>query len=389
LENKLISLNGEFINNKLENNFLISTWPKQIRPIIFITLLIIVASFSIDFKKIILFNLTDDFIVLLALKSMVFLSGVFLILFSLTQSLIMSSSLITSVFIISTSLYITAENVIKNDTTGISLSAIVLLTAFFYFFYNFKIWLIAFGCISSAGIFILANYYYNNISQNQVLTISTILLVSNIGGFFSYIKISRLLRKAYFLENGMDKLKKDITKDKIEYEKAQENNILHMPAMKTLSEDETKSFSIHLNDEFYRSKRYSSELSVLVAEINKFDKIRENLGDKTAKLISDEFLISCKNEIRPAGDYVERTSNNEFSFILPSTDEYGAFSLAERLIEKTSKKTYKFKNKKIKITISTGIACLENEKEPLALFEHAKNALSQSKYKSASEAVFF
>ncbi|MCB9480423.1 MAG: diguanylate cyclase [Desulfobacteraceae bacterium] len=391
MKDKIIGLNGEFTNKRLEDNFMATTWPRQIKPVIFITAIIIAATFAVDIKKILLFNITDDFTVLLTLKATVFLSGIFLILFNLTQSLIISSSLISCVFFITTGLYLTGESVIKTDVTGTALSALVLLTFCFYFFYNFKIMLTAFGCIFSSLLFISGNYFYNGTQNTDLIIFSVILLSSNIFGFFSYLKISRLKRKAYFLENGMDKLKKDITteKQKIEREKTENANIINIPIENNKNFEKEESFSSHLHDEFYRSRRYSNELSVLIAEINKFDKIKENLGNKTADLIADEFLKSCKKEIRPAGDYLEKTSENQFSFVLPSTDEYGAFSLAERLIEKTSKKTYKIQNKKIKITISTGIACLENEKEPLALFEHAKNALAQSKYKTTREAVFY
>lgn len=390
MKDKIIAGNGEFINKKLENNFMLTTWPDQIKPVIAFTLLIIAASFAVDIKKIFLFNFTDDLTVLLTLKAMVFLSGIFLILFNLTQSLIRSSSLITCVFIITTALYITGETVIKPGTTAMALSVLVLITFLFYFFYNFKIFFIASGCFSASALFVSGNYYYNQIEINNLVIISVILFTANIAGISSYLKISRLRRKAFFLENGMDKLKKDITRDRIEQEsKPSQTASEDIPAEKIEKTQKQGSFSERLEEEFYRSRRYSTELSVLVAEIDKFEKIVEKVGEKTADSILKDFTNTCAKEIRPAGDFFVKTDHNQFSFILPSTDEYGAFSLAERIIDKTSRKTYRIGDKKLKISINTGIACLENENEPLELFEHARNALDQSKNKTGNEAVFY
>lgn len=388
MKDKIIGSNGEFINKKLENNFMSETWPEQIKPVILITLLIIIGSFSIDTKKIILFNFTNDLTILLALKSMVFLTGIFLILFNLTQSLIKSSSLITFVFIVSSGLYLTGETIIKSETITITFSILILLIFLFYFFYNFKVFYITLGCILTSVLFVSGNYYYNKMEITYLIVISIILLIANLGGFFSYLKISQLKRKAYFLEIKKNKLRNNVLKYKME-QKSKENELLNYNEEKKETNSQSNGFFEKLEEEFLRSKRYSTELSVLIIKINKFDMIINRLGEKTADFISKDFQKTCKQEIRPAGDFFEQTSKNEFSFLLPSTDEYGTVSLLERLTDKTSKKTYKIKNKKVKITISTGIACLANEKDPLALFEHAKTALSQSKYKSTKEAVFF
>jgi diguanylate cyclase (GGDEF)-like protein len=392
LKEKIIGKNQEFINKKLEQSFIYKVWPNQIKSVIFITLFITAAAWGLDIKQIALFNFSDELSILLPLKSMVFLSGIFLILLNLSNSLIRSSSLIACVFIITSGLYITAETIIKSGITEIALSVLVLITLLFYIFYNFKFFLIITANIAAAALFVSGNFFYSDIEINRLIIISVILLAANIAGISSCFKILNLQRKAYFLEHGMDKLKKDITKEKLEQEsKPQEkqSNVVNIPEEKTQAPIKSESFSTRLEEEFYRSRRYSTELSVLVAEIDKLDKVIEKLGEKTTESILKDFETTCRKEIRPAGDFFVKTSENQFSFILPSTDEYGAFSLAERIIDKANKKTYKIKDKKLKISINTGIACLENENEPIELFEHAKNALDQSKTKEGSEAVFY
>ncbi|MGM0417598.1 MAG: GGDEF domain-containing protein [Thermodesulfobacteriota bacterium] len=386
MEERLTGKKGEFSDKDTEKKFRAENWPAKIKPVVITSFLIIAAAFAVDFDKIILFKFSPDFTVLLALKGLVLLTGIFLILFLLTDSLIMSAPFISSVFILSTSLYITGEAVINYTRSDLTAAIMILSLTLFYSFFSFQFFYTVFAGFAASVIYCLGIYFYTPYELSFFIISCILLLITNISGIAVFIKDSDLARKNYYfnaektnLHNKITDLKKKVSK--LSYEKKSEK--------KMIETEKANSFTQELTEEFNRNKRYNSDLSLMLISVDKLESLYEQVGNKAADAVIDDIQKICGSEIRPEGDYFARTDENEFCFILPSTDEYGAFSFAERINEKILKRKYNLKNQKLKITISIGIACLENEKEPFELLEHAKDALIKSKNTKGSEPVFY
>jgi diguanylate cyclase (GGDEF)-like protein len=386
LEERLTGKKGEFLDKDTEKKFKAKSWPAKIKPAVIISFLIIAASFAVDFDKIILFKFSQDFTVLLALKGLVLLTGIFLILFLLTDSLVLSAPFISSAFILSTGLYVTGEAVIHYTRTDLTLGIILLSLTLFYSFFSFQVLYTAFAGFAASVIYCLGIYFYTPHELSSFIIICVLLLIANISGIALFIRNSVLERKNYYfnfeksdLNNKISDLKQKVSR--LNSEKKYEE--------KKVGTEKAESFTQELTDEFNRNKRYNSDLSLMLISIDKLENLYEHLGIKAAEAVISDIQRICSSEIRPEGDYFARTDENEFCFILPSTDEYGAFSFAERINSKILKRKYNLKNQKLKITISIGIACLENENEPFELLEHAKDALIESKNKNGSEPVFY
>lgn|GEM_PF-5435637 len=386
MEERLTGKKGEFLDKDTEKKFKAKSWPAKIKPAVIISFLIIAASFAVDFDKIILFKFSQDFTVLLALKGLVLLTGIFLILFLLTDSLVLSAPFISSAFILSTGLYVTGEAVIHYTRTDLTLGIILLSLTLFYSFFSFQVLYTAFAGFAASVIYCLGIYFYTPHELSSFIIICVLLLIANISGIALFIRNSVLERKNYYfnfeksdLNNKISDLKQKVSR--LNSEKKYEE--------KKVGTEKAESFTQELTDEFNRNKRYNSDLSLMLISIDKLENLYEHLGIKAAEAVISDIQRICSSEIRPEGDYFARTDENEFCFILPSTDEYGAFSFAERINSKILKRKYNLKNQKLKITISIGIACLENENEPFELLEHAKDALIESKNKNGSEPVFY
>ena len=75
------------------------------------------------------------------------------------------------------------------------------------------------------------------------------------------------------------------------------------------------------------------------------------VGDYVLKYFSD----IIKKNLRKV-DYAFRFGGEEFLILLPETGKSKASNVAERIRQNVSKTTFKYKNHKIKITVSMGVA---------------------------------
>jgi len=134
----------------------------------------------------------------------------------------------------------------------------------------------------------------------------------------------------------------------------------------------------HFDIEFARWKRNGESLSLLVWDIDLFKSINDTYGhaagDKTLIIIASLLQKYCRQT-----DFVSRFGGEEFTMLLSNTDKKSAQILAEkirRIIEKTS---FTYGSKKISITISCGIADLEEGDIQDKIFNRADKALYAAK----------
>jgi two-component system cell cycle response regulator len=122
--------------------------------------------------------------------------------------------------------------------------------------------------------------------------------------------------------------------------------------------------------------RYQHGLSVIVIELDAFDKLQEkhgrDIGDSVLTKISESLMKSCRQ-----GDIVARVGGEEFSILLPHCKIEHAIAKAE----KTLSMIQSLQPEKLSITASIGVSALINEhKEDFTnLYQSARNASQKSK----------
>jgi two-component system cell cycle response regulator len=140
-------------------------------------------------------------------------------------------------------------------------------------------------------------------------------------------------------------------------------------------------FTERLKQEFSLAKRNKTELSLLMIDLDFFKKINDTYGhlagDFVLGKISEVFSTMTRDE-----DIVARYGGEEFIAILPGSGEEGAVVCAERIREKIAQTAFMFEGEKISITVSIGVATLDEN----SLFgsyedfiEAADNCLYRSK----------
>jgi len=135
-------------------------------------------------------------------------------------------------------------------------------------------------------------------------------------------------------------------------------------------------YTRRLQEEFDKSKRFNSPLSVIMADLDHFkrinDKYGHNVGDEVLKKVSE--LI--RNAIR-SYDVIGRYGGEEFVVILPNTNIHYAEEVAERIrVEVEGCKAFDFN-----ITLSLGVSCTTEKRyeKYLEIVADADRALYFSK----------
>ncbi len=93
-----------------------------------------------------------------------------------------------------------------------------------------------------------------------------------------------------------------------------------------------------LKREFARAKRYRSNLSCVLVDIDHFKRINDKYGHLQGDAVLREFAALIKNTIREV-DICCRYGGEEFLLILPETDKRGAECVANRLRKTTESMT--------------------------------------------------
>lgn len=131
-----------------------------------------------------------------------------------------------------------------------------------------------------------------------------------------------------------------------------------------------------LENEFKRAKRYRKKLSVLMIDIDYFKNVNDNYGHQ----IGDRILVNISEIIKRTvreTDVVGRYGGEEFIAVCCETDVEGAYILAERI--RTNIEKLKFTENNLSVTVSIGLAELNEEKEPKKLVEKADKLLYEAK----------
>lgn len=135
---------------------------------------------------------------------------------------------------------------------------------------------------------------------------------------------------------------------------------------------------IMVNREIELARRHGTPLSMIALDIDRFKKVNDNYGHVAGDSILKAVAETMTRCIR-SSDILFRYGGEEFAVVLSNTGPQGAMLLAERIREAIAKRHYQINRKPIGITVSQGVACLEDQDEIKTWFMRADAALYQAK----------
>ena len=147
-------------------------------------------------------------------------------------------------------------------------------------------------------------------------------------------------------------------------------------------------FERSLNYDMERFKRYGRPFSVVMFDVDRFKKINDEYGHAVGDMALRHLAGLAKETVRSA-DLVARWGGEEFVFLLPETGKDGALTTAERFREKVRRASLDTENGILKMTISLGIASVENgfSGDGQTVMRAADNALYHAKETGRNRSV--
>lgn len=162
------------------------------------------------------------------------------------------------------------------------------------------------------------------------------------------------------------------------------NSLLYRQALEAALKDpltgvnNRAAMEVTVNREIDLAKRHGTPLSLIAMDIDRFKSVNDNYGHLAGDCIIKAVAETVNTCIR-SSDILFRYGGEEFAIVLSNTGPDGAILLAERIRKAISKRQYEFDKRPIGITVSQGVACLDQKDEIKTLFRKADTALYEAK----------
>jgi len=150
-------------------------------------------------------------------------------------------------------------------------------------------------------------------------------------------EIEKLRQKVHFLEGKLKELSKEVKTD----------FLTSIANKKAVTEELKKQESIF--------QRYGTNYSIVFFDIDHFKNINDTYGHDAGDVILKSLGLLFKRYARDI-DMIGRFGGEEFVAILPNTDKEGAYKFAEKLRQIIEKTKFMYKNTRINVTVSGGVA---------------------------------
>ena len=142
-----------------------------------------------------------------------------------------------------------------------------------------------------------------------------------------------------------------------------------------------RQFFTEANEIFSRSQNQPYELSILMIDIDHFKDVNDQHGHATGDAALCEVARRLNDNIRPT-DILSRYGGEEFVIILPRTDPEETRQIANRLCNAIAKEPVNIEDVAIPITISMGVAGLD---EKVVSLDGLLHCADQALYKAKGE----
>ena len=137
-------------------------------------------------------------------------------------------------------------------------------------------------------------------------------------------------------------------------------------------------FESELEKEYKRAKRYKSDLSLAIIDIDFFKRINDTYGHSCGDYILKEVAYIMNQNFRQTDDLF-RYGGEEFVVILTETPAQTACVPLERLRKRIEENYFRFNNQSIKVTISIGVSSNTEFQTAWEMFDDADRALYKAK----------
>jgi diguanylate cyclase (GGDEF)-like protein len=149
-----------------------------------------------------------------------------------------------------------------------------------------------------------------------------------------------------------------------------------------------KYFEIQLDKELQRAARYGHPLSILLIDIDDFQKVNDEFGRQEGDRVLQELCYILGQSLR-AVDIIARHGEDEFILLLPETKKALAKRTAERVLKNVKKYDFFKDNLRVKdLNVSIGIAGFpEDAGRTDEMVKKANSALHKAKQQGGNKVI--
>jgi len=133
-----------------------------------------------------------------------------------------------------------------------------------------------------------------------------------------------------------------------------------------------------LEREIPRARRHQRPLTLLMFDLDHFKRINDTFGHLAGDYTLKEFATIVKNRLRP-DDTIARYGGEEFAVVLPETPKVGGIKIAEELRALVATHPFQFEAEAIAVTVSIGVAQLDERWDVLNFVKAADEQLYAAK----------
>lgn len=152
-----------------------------------------------------------------------------------------------------------------------------------------------------------------------------------------------------------------------------------------------REFERKLEEEFDRSERYGSTLSLLMIDLDHFKQVNDTYGHTAGDSVLEtmgELLSDEANQSVRVSDVPGRYGGEEFCLLLPETRSNGAVAVADRIRDALESKTFTADGTSFSVTCSIGVAAFrEDMSHSEQLVQAADDALYKAKNSGRNRVV--
>ncbi len=148
-------------------------------------------------------------------------------------------------------------------------------------------------------------------------------------------------------------------------------------------------FEERFQEEIKRSLRRNIKMALLMIDVDYFKKINDTYSHLTGDQVLHSIAEIIKENIRGI-DVAGRYGGEEFSVVLPDTDQEGAYYAAERIRRAVEDAIIRAYDSELRVTVSIGLATFPKDGRNMEdLIDHADTALYQAKNKGRNRVVIY
>ena len=225
-------------------------------------------------------------------------------------------------------------------------------------------------------------------SLKENFEVSVILPMRGIGGVFGFVMLSDKILGTPYSSNELMYLSRLIRFFSV----GLQNTLNHQSSITDSKTNlfNNAYFTRRLEEELFRGRRYKTETTLLLMDIDFFKKVNDIhghlAGDEALKSIAKILKQSIRTE-----DVLSRFGGEEFTLLLPETPVIRGLEIAERLRRAVESMKISFEKKTFSITISIGCSCSRqsNHLNPQQILSQADEALYKSKQNGRNRVTLY